>query len=175
MAKKIHIVILLLMAISFSSIAQNNEYLIKAGFLGKFANFTMWPESVIHNDFRITLIGKSPFGNDLEKMYSIVQIRDKPVEISYIQSIYEIGDCHILFIANSEKDRLSAILAEINNRPILTVSEYDGFAQRGVMINFYETQQGTIHFEINVDMLEKSNIKMDIMLLDFAKIVNNNY
>lgn len=171
MAKNIYIVILFIVGLQLDSFGQSGGYLLKAGFLEKFANYAQWPKHTDRKSFKITVIGNNPFSNDLDIMYKGFEIKNRPVEINYIQSIYEIGNCDILFIAVREKDRLIAILSEIKNRPILTVSDFDGFGQIGVMINFYETQQGTIHFEINVNMLKKANIKMDVMLLDFAKIV----
>ena len=154
-----------------NSIGQSKEYMLKAGFLEKFARLSEWPKETAMDTFKIAVIGESPFNGALEKMYSDFKILDKPVKINYIATIYELENSQILFISASENENLPYILAEIENKPVLTVGETKGYARKGVMINFYETNMGTVHFEINRKAVRKSGIKMDVMLLNFAKLI----
>lgn len=151
--------------------AQSNEYLIKAGFIEKFTKFTQWPDSDNVN-FNIVIIGKSPFNNEIEKLYAKRKIKNKKVKVQYVESIAEIHNCDILFISDSEKNQLSKIIEFTKNKAILTIAESKGFAQKGVHINFYNTREGTIHFEMNPKSIKKSNLVVDAILLNYAKIVN---
>ena len=81
--------------------------------------------------------------------------------------------CDILFISSSEKDRLSSIMATLKDLPILTVSEIEGFTQRGGIINFIIVAN-KIRFEINPDAAKQVGIHISSQLLQLARIVTNN-
>lgn len=172
MNKLKYICIILIACLAFATKAQTNEYLIKAGFIEKFANFTEWPNISKNKEIEIAILGKSPFANELEELYSTRTIKNLPVKIRYIKSLGEIKNSNILFICDSEGSQLTNILNYTQNKPILTISESKGFAKRGVHINFYQTNQGTIHFEINAQRVKKSGLSIDVILLDYAHIVN---
>lgn len=151
--------------------AQSKEYILKAGFLEKFARFSEWPTDAIKDTFRISVIGDNPFENALDEMYAVHQIKNRPVSIKYVSRVTQARDCHLLFIATNNKKNLTDILEMTKSKPIVTVSEYEGFGKEGVHINFYITKKGTIHFEINYNKVKESGIEMDIFLLEYAKIV----
>ena len=126
-----------------SASAQQSEYMMKAVFLEHFTRFIEWPETYEVADpsypFYVAVIGESPFGSILEQIYidQEIKIKNRKVEILYISSPAEIPDCHILFISSSSKEILPEILSYTGNKPILTVGDSKGFAEAGVLINFY--------------------------------------
>jgi hypothetical protein len=54
--------------------------------------------------------------------------------------------------------------------PVLTVSDTTGFAEQGVLINFYVSQK-RLHFEINEPAFRKAPLSVSTRLLEIAKIV----
>lgn len=150
--------------------AQNNEYLLKAGFIGKFAEFTQWPDAN-EQVFIVQVLGKSPFGNKLEQVYNNMLIHNKIVKIEYISNPSQISSCHLLFVCKSEEYRYNKIIELTRAKPILTVADSPNFATLGGHVNFYITKKQTIHFQVNSKMLSKSKLKMDVMLLNYAAIV----
>jgi hypothetical protein len=84
--------------------------------------------------------------------------------------VQDIKTCNILFIGNSENERLDAILAAVKGRSTLTVSELEGAAQRGVMILF-TTQQKHVRLRINVAAARASGLTISSNLLRPAEIV----
>ena len=92
----------------------------------------------LNEPFVISVIARTPLLNNLEQIYSVQKINNKKVIIKRISNLYEIENSHILFIADSEKKNLQNILTLTKKLPILTVSESDGFAKQGVLINFHE-------------------------------------
>lgn len=153
--------------------AQNKEYILKASFIGKFAQFTEWPDDNLRDTFRIYIFGESPFMGELGKMYVNHKIKNKPVKIYHINKIKQIDNkCNVLFISSIESSSLNDILIHIQEMPILSISETEGYASKGVHINFYNTQKGTVHFEVNQSSLKKSKLTMDIYLLNYAKTIN---
>lgn len=174
--KRIFYYILLLWILMIESIfpvqpAQNKEYLVKTAYIEKFARFTEWPAESNHNNFIIGVIGKSQFGGALELLAEKYKIRDKKIRIRYYASADEISNCNILIICSSEKSRINTILNSVERKPILTVGDTKGFAQRGVHFNFYVTDEGTIHFEVNPSKISESGLKCDMLLLGVGKII----
>ena len=161
--------------IPLSAVAQQSEYTIKAVFLEHFTRFIEWPESIEIADpsypFYVAVIGENPFGSILDQIYSEQKIKNRRVEIMYLSTPDEITDCQILFISSSNKEILSEILSRTRNKPILTVSDTNGFAENGVLINFYLTGS-KIKFEINERAVHESGLVMSYRLLSLARIVN---
>ena len=156
--------------------AQTNEYLLKAGFLSKFADYIEWPDNInnkpLNQPFVITVLGSNSFEGALEILYENKRIKKRKVKIEYIDELTKLKDCHVLFISKSKKEKISEIINFTKNKPILTVAETKGAAKKGVHINFYITERETINFEINRNALIKSGLEVDVLLLEVAKIVN---
>jgi hypothetical protein len=156
-------------------LGQEREYQIKAEFLERFTRFIKWPsDSTVSNPsspFCLCVIGKNPYGTYLSELSSLVKIQKKQITLTEISSLDQIRPCNLLFISDSEKATLSSILAYTVDKPILTVSDSPGFAQRGVLINFYE-DEGFVRFEINIRAVEKSRLRFSSRLLKLGRLVN---
>jgi YfiR/HmsC-like len=167
--------LILFIATPHLSFAQDFEYKVKAEFLERFTRFIEWPANENNNNsgkpFCICVTGTNPFGSYLTDMAAQVKIQGKQVEIHQIKKLTEeLPKCQILFIARSEKDRLADILKLTKDKPILTVGDTRGFAEDGVLINFY-TSGNYIRFEVNMDRAEKSKLKFSSRLLKLARLV----
>ncbi len=168
----IYFVLLLLPICAF---AQTSEYTIKAAFLERFTRFIEWPEESAVSDttesFVLGVIGENPFGSILEQLYATQKIKNKEVEIQSLSNQDEISGCHLLFISKSKEKELSKILSLTKNKPILTISDANGFAENGVLINLY-LAENKIRFEINETAVKVSGLSISYLLLNAAKIVN---
>lgn len=155
--------------------AQRDEYMIKAVYLERFTRFVEWPkESGIvdtSKPFIITIISRNPFGSILEQIYSKQKIKNREVKIRNISNTNEIKGCHLLFIPSSNRKKLSEILAFTAKKPILTVSDTQSFAEKGVLINLF-LAENKIRFEINETAVRESGLYMSYHLLKYAKVVN---
>ncbi len=169
------ILFLMLMFASAHGFTQANVYVLKAVYLEKFTRFVSWPEeSRMDNPelpFVIAVIGRTPLTENLEQIYSNQRINNKKVEVKRIFNLYEIESVHILVIAETERKNLQNILALTKKLPVLTISEAPNFAEKGVLINFYE-DRNKLRFEINETAVLQSPLQMSFYLLNSAKIVN---
>jgi len=169
---------LFLIIILFGSLTnlfpQIKEYTLKTVFIERFTRFTKWTDDSldieINKPFIITVLGESPFESELDEFFSSIMIKNKKVEIHYISNINEIKNCHILFISKSERRRLKNILKHVSDKSILTIGDTEGFAEMGVIINFY-MNKNKIHFEINEEALKKSGLIINYLLLHHARLV----
>jgi hypothetical protein len=160
--------------INFAEAQDNREYAIKAAFLFNFIQFVKWPAKSFKTDessFKIGILGDDPFGSTLDDTIRGESVGGRPVVVIREHDMARLSDCQIIFICRSEQDHLNEILSQVHSKPILTVSEMDGFAQQGGDINFYPVS-GKIHFEINPQATSQAGLNMSSQLLALAKIIN---
>jgi hypothetical protein len=153
--------------------AQSVEYHLKASLIEKFARYTEWESNTDFTNFTICIIGKSPFNGELEKMAEKTHIKEKPVKITYANSIDDINHIQVLFICKSERKQCSDIIKSIENKNIMIVGDTKGYAELGVHFNFYLKQNHSVHFEVNPKALRKSRLKTDLQLLNIGKVIDN--
>ena len=166
--------IIFLSLLSIQGFSQASIYVLKAVYLEKFSRFITWPqESLTDNPdepFIIAVLGETPLTENLNQIYAMQEIKNKRVIIKNIHNFNEIQGSHILFIAESEKKSIDQIIAITKQQPILTIGETKGFAEKGVLINFFE-KDNKLRFEINETAVLKSPLQMSFYLLNSARIV----
>ena len=158
----------------FAEMDLPREYKIKMAFIYNFTKFITWPETdkVFKNtdDFVGITIGGDPFGVSLQEFSEKITVKGKRAVIRNAASAREIEACHILFISASEESNLKQILDKVKWKPVLTVSDTAGFAQKGVIINFF-VEENRIRFEINLRAAKKAGFNISSDLLKLARIV----
>jgi YfiR/HmsC-like len=154
------------------------EDTIKAVYTYQIGKFTEWPASkFVHSDgtLNFCILGTNPFRTSALDAIENKQVRGRDLKIeiypSGLLSNEAIAGCHILFISESEKNRLSTILTELHHSPVLTVSDIENFAQQGGMIALVKAQE-QVHFEINSDALRRAGLTISSKLLELAKVVS---
>ena len=146
---------------------------VQAVFLFNFSRFVEWPPQAFAapgDPFVIGIVGSDPFGARLDEAVHNEQIHGHALTVRRFRSISEVENCQILFIDQSENTRLGQILAVLDHRSILTVSQADGAAQRGVMIQF-ATENSRIRLRINVDSARAAGLTISSKLLRPAEII----
>lgn len=151
----------------------SREYKIKAACLVNFATFVTWPAAAFSqpdSPLVIAVLGADPFGAALEQAIGADLIQGRPVVVKRFQRLEEVTPCHVLFIALSENDRLARTLKHRNVAGALTVGEAPQFATSGGMIRF-TTKGEQVHFEINVDAMERARLKVSSKVLKLAIVI----
>ncbi len=151
------------------------EYSLKAVFLERFTRFIDWPEEQSPENnitpFVISIIGNPPFAKLLRDIYQTQKIQGRKVIIQEIHSGDKINNPHLLYISHVSNNELADIIEQTRHSPILTISDTDGFAEQGVMINFFMSRKQKIRFEINELAIKESELHISYKLLSVAKIV----
>ena len=144
------------------------EYQLKAAFLYNFAKFIDWPPEALADEkepFIIGVLGDNPFGNDLEQAGK--KINDHTISVQSFHTGAEAAHCQILFISKSEEKHFSEIIQALHGTAVLTVSETDGFIEKGGMVNFVK-EDNKIHFRINGEAAKADRLKISSKLLSLA-------
>ena len=77
----------------------------------------------------------------------------------------------VLFIAVSESGNIRQILDGIEGSTVLTIGDTEGYAEQGVMVNFY-LEDNMVRIEINIDAARRAGLNISSQLLKLARIVN---
>jgi hypothetical protein len=151
--------------------APPTEHEVKAAFIHNIAKFVEWPALPRAGDsLRLCIMGQSPLA-ETAGLLAGKHIGELVWEVRRIGFRESLQECHVLFIAASESDNLRSILKDIRGSGVLTVGDSGGYAERGVMVNFYP-EENKVHFEINVDVVRRSGLKISSQLLKLARIVH---
>jgi hypothetical protein len=144
------------------------EYQVKAAFLKNLTRFVERPASA--RAWTICVLGDDPFGPALD---AIAGDAGGGVTIA-VRRVHgrDVGECAIVFISASEADRLSAVLGSVKGTPVLTVGDTEGFAARGVVLNFF-VEESRVKFEVNVDAARRAQLTISSRLLGLARIVHD--
>jgi len=167
----------IVLAICFGLIsitAQEAEYIVKSAFIEKFCRFTEWPEEKIESatEFKIVVLGRSSYEGILEEVFNGSQLKNKDVVIEYCNNLQDIKTIPEVIIISENRSRyINEIVNYAVENNVLTIGDKDGFCQRGVHINFYLTEDETLHFTINLESVKNAGLRISLMLIEIAKII----
>lgn len=155
--------------------ASVGEYQVKAAFLYNFTQFTDWPPSAFsatNAPFVIGIVGEDPFGKTMDAVVSGEVVRGRPLVVKRLRADEDLRSCHVLFISRSEQERLTTVLSQLKGSSVLTVSDINGFAQEGGMVNLLMVQKA-VKLEINQAVAEEAGLQISAKLLNLARIAKS--
>jgi len=156
--------------------AQNprpTDYQVKATYLYNFGRFIEWPGKVAAaqgSSFTVCVLGQDPFGPSLDATLAGETIGGKTVVAKRISSAEESGDCQILFLSLTDDSRLNKIIADLDKKAVLTVSDMSQFVKRGGMIQFV-LEGKKVRFEVNLTATQHAGLTLSSELLKVATAV----
>lgn len=148
------------------------EYNLKAALIYNFLKFTVWTDG---GDRSLVIVGiykDNPFGRALDNALKRLESIPRSIRAITITDDEDIADCDVLFIPRTQSGRRARILEAIGENPVLTVSEDEGLAEHGVMINFVKIEgEAKIGFEVNLLEARKRGIDFSSRMLSLARRV----
>ena len=172
MAARIAVLFLVAAAATGVHASTPREYEIKAAYLLKFINYIDWADQSLPplgGTITIGVVGENPFGPALAEVNG-EKVKGRTLAVRAVSSTAEIRSCQIIFISPSEKLRFGQILESLKDTRILTVSEIDGFAEHGGVINFI-SERNKVRFEINPEAARSKGLTISSELLKLARVV----
>ena len=88
-------------------------------------------------------------------------------DIEDFPELSEIDDCHILFISESESQRLREVFWRSEGKPILTVGESRRFLDSGGMIRFKVVGR-RVRFEIDQSAAKQAGLEVSSKLMNLS-------
>lgn len=146
------------------------EYALKSALLFKLPQFIYRSDLDRNVQLNMCLLGQNPFGNALEKLAQN-PIDGRSVRFIHLSSASRLSECEVVFISRSEANGVETFLRRID-KPVLTVSDINGFARAGGMVEFaLAPQGGAISILINRRAAQQQGIEFNAQLLRLAKVV----
>jgi hypothetical protein len=149
------------------------EYPVKLAFLFNFTKFVEWPADSYKSPdapLSICIVGHDPFTGDLEDDLRTRKAWGHPVEVLKRRPAETLSTCQMVFIPVTEKDQAGKIVRSLAGSSILTVSECEGFAAMGGVMNL-TVEKSQVHFEVNRLAAARAHLKISAKLLSLATIV----
>ncbi len=149
------------------------EYQVKAAYLYNFLKFVEWPDDAApdaHGKWVIGFIGDTTIGDELARLIVGKNVLGRDLQVRKFQAADNLRGCNILFIGESEKKHLAAILAELRGSGVLTVADMDNFIGSGGMIQFV-VEDERVRVAIDVGATGRARLKVSSKLLSLARTV----
>jgi hypothetical protein len=149
------------------------ESQVKAAYLFNFLKFVEWPDAPpgeLQTKWVIGVIGTSPVGDELSKLVESKNVLGRELLVKTFKSTENLSGCNILFISDSEKKRLPAILASLRGSSVMTVADMDHFIDLGGMVQFV-VENERVRISIDVGATGRARLKISSKLLALARAV----
>ena len=149
------------------------DYEVKAAYLYNFGRLVEWPGKVGAAQggfFTVCVLGQDPFGPSLDATLAGETIGGKTIIAKRISSAEESGNCQILFLSLTDDSRLNKIVADLDKKAVLTVSDMPQFVKHGGMIQFV-LEGKKVRFEVNLTATQHAGLTLSSELLKVATAV----
>jgi|WetSurMetagenome_2_1015567.scaffolds.fasta_scaffold344814_2 hypothetical protein len=145
------------------------EIRMKAAFLYNFALFTEWPDAT-GPLLRLCVLGQD---FDAATFHEIdgQEVNGRKLHLVQLASADDARSCQILYVGESERARVQRILAQLNEAPVLTVSDDDEMAKSGIMIAMHLENRKMV-FSVNAESVKRSHLNLSSRLLRLARKVD---
>ena len=151
--------------ISAQENSRGKEYALKADFLQRFVDYVYWKNYSKKQTFKIAILEGSPITNSLLDIS-----KDKKIEVKEYKNLNDISFCNILFVPYNCSIPIETILSKYAGKPVLIVTEQNGFGKKGTHVNFVKVDN-KLKFEVNLKAINKAGIGISSFLLQHAIIV----
>lgn len=153
------------------AVVSQREYNVKAVSLYAFGRYVTWPAAAFESStspLAIGVLGGNPFGDALQQIAAKKTLNGRPIVVKQLAEPAEVANCHIVFVTRDVPAETEAkILAQTDGKPVLLVGESPGFANRGGVINFYQSGPN-IRFELNPERGVECHLSLDAKLLSLG-------
>ncbi len=154
--------LVLLLAFSSRSYAQETNYKSYSLFLYNFIKYIEWPAD--NSDFVIGVMGESPIIKELELLAKTKKAKGRPIIIKKITTADEAAACQMVYIPPGKSSMLKVIAEKTKGKPVLLVGEREGLAKKGAGMSFVTLDDDTLKFEFNQTVLDQNHLKIPSVL-----------
>ncbi|HJZ40290.1 MAG TPA: YfiR family protein [Bacteroidales bacterium] len=136
-------------------------------FIYNFSRLIEWPASYRTGSFIIGILGSSEVAAELESYTKGKKVGAQVIEIMRYKTPEEITNCHILFVPFSKTKQVPEIIATLNGKSTLIITEKSGALNEGAAINFV-VMADKMKFELKPENANKYGIKFSSKLSEMS-------
>lgn len=141
---------------------------VKAAFLYHFGAYVTWPrDTQSASTLTIAILQAPEITNELQRITAGRMVQNREVQVRAISDIDELDNAQILFIGERANRSLPRMLARLEGRPVLVVTDAPDGLRQGAMINFIEANR-RVRFEVSLPAARRSELELSSRLLAVA-------
>lgn len=139
----------------------------QAVFIYNFTRLIEWPEGSKSGNFVIAVYGSADLVNEIKSYTTSKAVGTQSIEVVKCNSVEEIKNPHILFVAFGKTKEMEAIKSKVGNSRTLIIGEKKGILELGAAINFVVVDD-KLKFELKSGNATKSGLKIHSTLENMA-------
>jgi len=151
------------------ALAQIDERTVKAAYIYNFLQFTEWPTSP-NEPFDLCVLGNTALDAELSKLQGKPVRNGTHISIRHVSLNDDLSSCEALYLDDGKRRQVDYLLRKLIDSPVLTISDAEGLADRGVMIEMV-TGQNRIVFDVNLKAAREVDMNFSARLLKLARYV----
>jgi hypothetical protein len=155
----------------FSAFCQTSATKSQALFIYNFIRYVEWPSNSSSGDFVIGVLGNGSIISDLSDITSGKLSGSKKIVVKQLNNVDEVTNCQLVFVNRSFTNQFAEILAKLQGKSTLVVTDKPGMIDKGAGINFV-IEDGKQRFEVNRNTIERSKLIVNSKLLEMAVASN---
>lgn len=143
---------------------------LRAAYVLNFLRYVDWPERAFAGPDAPLVLGV--LGVEAAGFAGIAGkvVRGHPVTVRAVTGSDDARACHALYFPEQDARRFVGLLRSLQNAPVLTVSDVEGFIDIGGMIGLVHADN-RLQFEVNLGGLSQAQLKASSQLLRLARNV----
>jgi len=162
--------------------AFEDEYRLKAAYIGNFTLFIDWPQEALTQDdsFHIAVIHDTGIGNALKELADNLPLKQKKVVVTCFneaqalqvfdpESLSRLPHFSIIYISSQAKNLIERIVLATQHSSVLIITESPGAILQGSHINLYKTDDQYLRFEIHEQNFSRSHLRISSRLLKLGR------
>jgi hypothetical protein len=153
--------------------AQADERALKAAYLFNFIQFTQWPVPP-DEPFRLCVLGNTPLDDQLKKLEGKPVLGGLHIAVRHVAPKESLAGCHALYVDDTQRSQVDEVLGRLAGAPVLTITDGDGLADKGVMIEIHK-REARLGFEVNLKVAKRANLNFSARMLKLASYVAGAY
>lgn len=145
------------------------EPALKAAYIYNFAKFTEWSAEIpVTDPLMMCVFGDAAVGEALERAVVGRMILGHRIGTSRVAAAASKRPCHVLYIAGVTAAQAGDMVAEVQDLPVLTISDIEGFTRVGGIAQLF-FEHGQLRFRINLASTKRARIQISSRLLIMAR------
>lgn len=163
-----HMLLGLVLAIAVPVAMAATDAELRAAVIYNIARFVQWPPTSTSEHFAICTLGDNPVTEALGALAGKV-MNGAPATVRAVQDDRDLRGCHLLYVAEENVPRMTAITEVLANEraATLTISDAPSFLAIGGMVQLVVLNDRQ-RFRINQELAERAKLGMNAKLLQLA-------
>jgi hypothetical protein len=145
---------------------------VKAAFVYNFIKLVTWPDNRFSSPaapLQVCVLSEDPMEPALARSLGGKLVGSHVLEVTTLGPDGDVLQCHVLYLGSHALGRHESLMARAGGKGVLLVDEGPNFSWPDGMIRLF-IEQNRVRFELNLESLERSGLRVDPRLIRLARI-----